>query len=364
MVIEGRSSADANRRAATACRSGFAPLIKEAWYVIAAREDVDHSLHSITVVNQPLVYFRAEDGTPVVLDDRCAHRRYSLSKSRLKGDTVECGYHGFTYDRSGACIFAPGVSRDLNFGVRDYTAAERGLWLWVWMGDGPADVNDIPLPQIADVVSDGIHGYTYNRCNYLLLHENLLDLTHLHYLHGPGVADAVYANTAPTVLTSPDNNSVGHGKTVASTGFRVPGLFCGADPNTLVRQVEEIWSCGPALNYGDLHFYLPDGSPASPHRQVVLHAITPETESTTHQFWTVRFDAPLVGAKDELVSAVQGIFSQDVEALAIQSQNIACDTRSGVVENSIPSDVASLKLRRILQRLAAEEQPDRVATGG
>src|SRR5271155_3325257 len=119
--------------------AGLGPLIHEAWYVIAASDDVGHELSTITVLNQPLVFFRAEDGSPVVLDDRCAHRRYSLAKSHLKGDTIQCAYHGFTYDRTGACIFAPGVTEELKFGVRQYPAVERGLWLWVWMGDGEVD---------------------------------------------------------------------------------------------------------------------------------------------------------------------------------------------------------------------------------
>lgn len=60
--------------------AGLGPLIKQAWYVIAASANVGHELSSITVLNEALVFFRAEDGTPVVLDDRCAHRRYSLAK--------------------------------------------------------------------------------------------------------------------------------------------------------------------------------------------------------------------------------------------------------------------------------------------
>lgn len=337
-------------------RAGLGPMIFESWYVIAASADVGHELSSITVLNQKLAFYRAEDGTPVVMDDRCPHRRYSLSKSHLKGDTVQCGYHGFTFDRTGACVFAPGVEGELNFGVRIYPAVERGLWLWVWMGEGEADPAEIPLPEIAEQTPHGIHVYTLNGCNYQLLHENLLDLTHLHYLHGPHVAAAEYANTPPTVIELEGKPSVGFTKDVPTTAFAVPGLFCGADGSKLVRQTETGYTVGPALHYGLIRFFDLDGTPTVPHRQVVLHAITPETDGSTHQFTTIRFDAPLARPAEELVAVVKGIFDQDVDALAMQSENIASDDRAGVVENSIPSDIPGLRLRRILARMAAAEQ--------
>lgn len=87
-------------------QSGFGPLIKNAWYVIADRSHVGRELRQITVLNEPLVYYRSEDGAPIVLDDRCAHRRFSLAKSHLKGDSIQCAYHGFTCDKTGKCIFA------------------------------------------------------------------------------------------------------------------------------------------------------------------------------------------------------------------------------------------------------------------
>ena len=65
----------------------FAPLLRNAWYVVAARRDVDRTLKSVLVLEEPLVYFRAEDGTPRVFDNRCPHRMFPLSKGHLIGDT-------------------------------------------------------------------------------------------------------------------------------------------------------------------------------------------------------------------------------------------------------------------------------------
>ncbi|MFD7599736.1 Rieske 2Fe-2S domain-containing protein [Streptomyces mirabilis] len=335
--------------------SGLGPLIKNAWYVVAARADVGRELRQITVLNEPLVYFRAEDGEPVVLDDRCPHRRFSLAKSHLKGDTIQCAYHGLTFDRTGACIFAPGVTGELHFGVRQYTAVERGLWLWVWMGDPDrADPAQIPLDDTSGEWY-GPSGYTLNQCNYLLMHENLLDLTHLHYLHGPHVADETYATTPPTALESTDPNAVGHSKDVR-TALSIFAVWCGTDPATLVRRTESVWSLGPSFHRADQEYRMLDGTPATPGKARVLHAITPETSTTTHQFWTLQVDSPTVLDDEELQASVHGVFQEDVEVLALQNRYVAADTRQGiVVENSIPTDVHGVKFRRVLQRLARSE---------
>lgn len=355
-VTETREATVRAPRESTRSESGFAPMIANAWYAIAPTSAVGRELGAITIIGQPLVYFRAEDGTAVVLDDRCAHRRFSLAKSHLKGDTIQCAYHGFTYDREGACVFAPGVSGKLNFGVRKYPSVERGPWLWVWMGDGPGDPADIPLPAVADEQWFGPSGYTLNPANYLLVHENLLDVTHLHYLHGPEVCSEEYANTPPTALTPPDDITVGHLKEVASTAFNLPAVFCGGDPTVLVRQVQEVWTKGPALNWGLAMYYGPDGQPTTPHRLLVMHAISPENESSTHQFWAVLVDAPLALPEEALAGGIHQIFAQDVTTLDLQHRYTQADTRTGVLENSIPSDVHGLKLRRILHRLAAQER--------
>ena len=134
------------------------------------------------------------------------------------------------------------------------------------------------------------------------------------------------------------------------------GLWCGQDPAATIRRVESIWSLGPSFHRAEQRFLHPDGSAAVPGATRILHAVTPETDTTTHQFWSVRVDAPLVFDNATLAEQIQQVFAEDLEVLEIQNRNVASDRREGVVvENSIPSDVHGLKFRRVLQRLAQAE---------
>src|SRR3954462_4679144 len=119
---------------------------RNQWYVAAYGREVGRDLLARTVLGEPLVLYRTEAGEVVALADRCVHRRFPLSESRLDGDRVVCGYHGFTYDTSGACVYVPGQKRiPRTARVASYPVVERDALIWVWIGDPAlADPQIIP----------------------------------------------------------------------------------------------------------------------------------------------------------------------------------------------------------------------------
>lgn len=339
----------------------MAPLIFNAWYVIALSENVGRSLGSVKALGEPLVYFRAEDGQPVVLDDRCAHRRFPLSKSRLIGDTIQCGYHGFTYDKSGQCIWACGVpingagDTKLPFGVRAYPCAERGPWLWVWMGRPElADPAKIPLPEMQSGYS--VCGYKMNPANYLMLIENLLDLSHLHFLHQ--AQDLEYGAMAPSPAPAPADG-VAWKKSIEQTEIGpIIGGFCGGDPTHVVRQEDETIQYGPSLTFGiQRRETLPgDDRPAKPALMEIAHALTPMDSRNTHQFFTVVMSDPFVIDASAVLRAFQDVvFEEDVEALRDVQASVDGDVRLGRVEFNMAGDRFAVRMRQILKDLKEQE---------
>lgn len=340
----------------------FAPLIFNCWYVIAVSDKVDRTLQTVKALGEPLVYYRREDGSPVVLDDRCAHRRYPLSQGMLKGDAIQCGYHGFTYEASGQCIWAPGVAMSegqeakLPFGVRAYPCAERGPWLWVWMGDPElADPKDIPMPEV-DLKSDAtVYGYKMDPSNYMLVIENLLDLSHLHFLHK--AMDLSHVAVVPPESAAPVNG-VAYKKVVEQTETGIIGAEFGEDPTRRVRLEDEVIQVGPSLNYGyQRREPIPgDDTPALPAVLTIVHALTPIDYENTHQFFMMSGSHPFARDPSEFLYAVQEIvFEQDVEALRVMQKYIQDDVRPGRVEYSMAYDRLGLKMRKILNAMKQKE---------
>ncbi|MDT4829674.1 Toluene-4-sulfonate monooxygenase system iron-sulfur subunit TsaM1 [compost metagenome] len=162
-------------------------FIRNCWYV-AGWDDVlkDQELFACVIANEPIVIYRKADGGLVALQDRCCHRAAPLSIGRREGDHLRCLYHGLRFDESGQCVEIPGQDRiPPQARVRSFPVIERGNYLWVWMGDAEdADPALIP-PTVALDDPDWIfrHGYMDYDASYQLVHDNLLDFSHLTYVH-------------------------------------------------------------------------------------------------------------------------------------------------------------------------------------
>ena len=124
-------------------------FLKNTWYVAARSADIAARLTPVRILDEAIVLYRGPDGSPHALEDACPHRKLPLSKGNLKGATVECGYHGLTFDGTGTCVAAPTQGHPIpkRARVRAYPVLDRYGFLWIWMGDAPADETaliDIP----------------------------------------------------------------------------------------------------------------------------------------------------------------------------------------------------------------------------
>ncbi|MBI4424951.1 MAG: aromatic ring-hydroxylating dioxygenase subunit alpha [Elusimicrobia bacterium] len=157
------------------------------WYPVAFGRDLGLGRTlAASFAGGPIALFRAPDGLPFALEDRCAHRQVPLSEGVVCGQTVRCGYHGWTYGSDGRCIDVPYLSKDhaRPNGVRRYPCREAYGLLWVFPGEAARAAN-VPFP---DLPSHGNPGYKTRylsrrlRCHYTFLHENLMDMNH-QFLH-------------------------------------------------------------------------------------------------------------------------------------------------------------------------------------
>lgn len=170
-------------------------FLKNCWYVAGWSRDFSRAMTAETFLAEDIVIYRREDGSPVALENACPHRKLPLSMGKVVGDAVECGYHGLTFDGTGTCVAAPTQSGQIprRATVRSYPVVDRYRLLWIWMGD--PDKADPDLIFNIDNFESPDWGYTDGgaldiACNYLWVVDNLLDPSHVAWVHVTSFAGA------------------------------------------------------------------------------------------------------------------------------------------------------------------------------
>ena len=335
-------------------------FIRNCWYVIAwDHEIVGDALFSRTVLDEPILVYRRADGGYVALEDRCCHRLAPLSIGRREGDCVRCGYHGLKFDPSGRCIEIPGLERvPEQARVRTYPVAVKNKWIFVWMGDPlKADVALLPDNFSCDHPEwKNKPGYLHYDTDYLLICDNLLDFSHLSYVHektlggSPAIAQA-RAQIEPVprgirvtrrvhdVPAPPFYQRFHKFETHLDRWF----IYDFVLPGTLLMH-----SGGrPVGNSGD------DMTNA-----VQLHScqtLTPETATSTHYFFQQSHRAG--EGDDRIVQSIYdslvGAFNEDRDMISAQARNIARSPNSKMLPLGI--DSALVQFRRLIDREIAAE---------
>jgi nitrite reductase/ring-hydroxylating ferredoxin subunit len=179
-------------------------FLRNAWYAAAWEREVGDGPHGLTLLGEHVVVYRTTDDRYAAVEDACPHRKLPLSMGRVLGDIIECGYHGLQYDCHGVCLKAPTHGWPAPTLRRCAHAIEaRYVLLWMWMGD-PADADPATIFPV-EHWGDPAWGTTVGDdmvmdCNYLYITDNLLDPSHVAWVHptsfaGPGTDDTPMQTT-------------------------------------------------------------------------------------------------------------------------------------------------------------------------
>jgi len=259
-------------------------FLENAWYVAAWGDEIGRKLFSRRIIGESVLLFRKQNGEAVAIGNVCPHRFAPLDMGRLIGDTVECPYHGLRFDQSGACVLA---ARDgaLPTKVRKFPLVERYGCVWVWMGDERrADPATIPgFDYLLDDTRRQVRGEPLLvNANYKLIIDNLLDLTHVQFVHREFHQIEAFSRGTHEVVRD--------GSTIYSKFWfpngKAPFLAKHLpDPETIVDHWAEMRWDAPSLMFLDSGV-TPTGRPRSEGITMYgTHLLTPETETTTHYFF-------------------------------------------------------------------------------
>jgi vanillate O-demethylase monooxygenase subunit len=347
----------------------IAPFLRNGWYVAAWPEEIGEAPLGRVIMNEPIVLFRDAEGRVAALEDRCCHRGAPLTHGRIVPGGIECGYHGLVYDGTGRCVEIPGQDRIAeDTRVRAFPVVERQQFIWIWMGD-PARADESAI--IDWPYHDQPDRWPYRRAmfpiaaNYMMMIDNLMDLSHLGYVHGRTIGGSPRVHSTADMKV--ERTATGAMLIREMHDMPPPPSFIKAvnfQGNIDRRQEFEYVAPAAVLQWAgavDTGKDVQDESDPGAFRIRLFHGATPETETSFHYFWSVstgyRTDDPQ--AVEDFYNEVYPTFLEDKAIMEGQQARIAREPGRPLV--AIRADNAVVAARRHLQKLLDAESAVREA---
>jgi len=338
-------------------------FVRNAWYVAAAAKELTEKPLARTLLNEPVVIFRNGRGEIAALEDRCCHRGAPLSLGNATERGIRCGYHGLEFDREGICIEIPGQRViPQHARVASYPVLQKGDYVWIWMGQvdkaDPAEIVDYPPDD--QINWPRAHDMLHLQASYIMVLENLMDLSHLSYLHKTsiGSSEADSANASMDVKPTP-------------RGMRFLRIMRDADaPQTWRKRYRKmndkvdrwadfeyvapsvIMQYSGGVNAGEYDAGIREGG----HNVRTLHAITPETEKSCFYFFNkadgyAKFEGP---DTVRTWASTTDVFKED--AFMLEQQQLRLNNYDTDKLLNINTDVARVRMIRALNDRLRREQ--------
>ncbi len=337
---------------------GGSYFLRNHWYIAAhGFELVGKKPVKRTICDEAVVIFRGEDNNIGILSDRCPHRFAPLSTGEVCGNDIQCGYHGIRFNRDGDCTHIPGnLEVPHGFRARRYPAVERHGFVWMWMGEKEADPSLIPdFRENSDPGWAPVPGYLNIACNYQIMVDNILDLTHVVFVHKTTLAGGGVTDTPLEVKVEGDSVKA---QRVMMNVDTAPIYRAARGLNGKIDRWQIFESLPPCyvkivLGAREAGATTPLGEPV----HMVLNGFTPESEKRHHYFWSTTRPWALGDKKvDELYKGMIDLaFNEDKEIVEEQQKFIDADPENSHFTN-FAFDRAGQSARRILRRLIDEEQ--------
>jgi len=341
-----------------------------AWYAAAYDVEVGRSLLPRTICKEKLVLYRRTDGQAVALHDACWHRLLPLSLGRLQGDDVVCGYNGLVYNPQGQCVRMPSLQKlNPSACVRSFPLVEKHRFIWLWMGDpalaDPSLVPDMHWNHDPAWAADG--KLITVKCDYRLVIDNLMDLTHETYVHGSSIGneavveapfEVTHDETFVTVTRWMENieappfwaSQIQHARKYTGAVDRWQIIRFQA-PCTVTIDVGVAPAGAGAVPQGD-----DPGDRSAGVNGYVLNTITPADDGHCHYFWAFARNYCLdeQALTHQLREGVSRIFREDEAVLEAQQQ--ALKDHPQLSFHNLNIDSGAVRARRLMDAMVAREQ--------
>lgn len=340
------------------------PWAENCWYAVCTSTDLKQKPIGRIICNQTIVLYRNARGDAVALEDFCPHRGLPLSMGRVCDGKLICGYHGMTMNDDGSCHSMVGQDVSRFKGIRHYPIIERYGFIWLWPGAAHL-ANSQQLPQLDWAESEDWAyggGYYHLQCDYRLLIDNLMDLTHETYVHSSSIGQPEIEDAAPVISRDASEIRVSR----IMEGIKAPPFWADAlAANHLpADQPCDRWQIcrfsPPGQVMIDVGVALAGhGGPTAPAAKrvsgIVVDLITPETETSCHYFWGMARNFRVKDAElTDTMRVAQGkIFAEDKDVLESQQCSLLRNPARRLMALNI--DAGGVYSRRLIMKMIDDE---------
>ncbi|WP_293389376.1 aromatic ring-hydroxylating dioxygenase subunit alpha [Nevskia sp.] len=339
-----------------------ARYLNNAWYVAAWSNELSRSLLERTILEQPVLLYRKENGDAVAIGNACPHRHAPLHLGKLIGDAVQCPYHGLRFNGAGTCVLNPHGDGMIPTRMRtaSYPVIERHNLIWLWFGEvdkaDPATIPDFSCHKDPELAFVG--GVIEMKAHYELITDNLLDLAHSEFVHEGLLSSAGY--TASKLQTIEQGTTI-YANRWAPNCDAMPAfhmIFDGHKEGDPVDHWAYMRWDAPAhmlLDVGIAHPGRPRGEGAWIYGTDIL---TPKDATTTYYFWGItrayKQNDPAAGELWRQV--IKGAFEgQDQVVIEAQQRMLGDRSFEEVDPVMFASDAAAQRARKLLARLREQQ---------
>jgi phenylpropionate dioxygenase-like ring-hydroxylating dioxygenase large terminal subunit len=337
-------------------------FLKNRWYVAALSKELreDQPLGRV-ICGEPVVFYRNLNGSPIALEDRCCHRQTKLSLGTIEGNDLRCRYHGLKFNSDGTLIEIPSQkSIPEGAGVKAYPVIEDQNYIHIFIGE-PSGANlqshyrheNLSMPHWTSMQAQ-----FSAKCSWRLLVDNLMDFTHVPWSHKNTIgASGLEATNEQKTERDHDEHvrlsrilrnidpAPAHIKAFGYNGKVDRWQIVDFAPPSYMALTVGVAKAGTGMKSASGENLMLD--------RRTLHIATPETEATTHYFWTTMHERGSLTDDQEQLIYDQSVetFHEDLLILEAQQERYTDD----IPRVDLAADTALFQVRRVLDRLIGEQ---------
>lgn len=339
--------------------------LKNCWYMAGWADEVTERGLVRQILGLPVFIYQMADARFGAIVDRCPHRFAPLSRGERDGDLVVCGYHGLKFGPDGVCAHNPFAERiPAGAAIRAFIVVERHDAIWIWAGS-PETADPDLIPDFSFVPNSptlrSVRGYTLMLANFEYGTDNLMDLSHIEWVHkGTFAGDGIIFAGEHSVRQDGDTLHSDWWMPNIKPPMVAQGLV--AEGETVDHWLRMRWNA-PASMRLDVGACPHGAGEEAGFNVPQAHILTPANDHETHYFWTAsrNHDLNSPEADQYMLHLFQQAFDvEDKPMIEAAYANVRANLEAGgdfwaEKPLSLGIDQGGTRARRLLESFIARE---------